>query len=284
MPRPDQKHHYLPVFYLKQWRAADGRICEYSRPHGTVKPRPTYPDGAGYVRGLYRIDGLPPETMNVIETQFLMPTDGLASDALKALVAGREFAKPTQMRHSWTRFILSLMLRYPEAIDAMKRRLRENVQKVYAANRKEADPATFEEYEAQNGTDEMARLHGKLLMDLMQDSRMGRLIFGMHWGVISFSRSEHTLLTSDRPVISNVFPLSANHVCLPIGPERMFFACATEEAEKEMQRLDPRTIMRLMNDEIAKRALRYVYANNDRQLRFVENRLGRTKQKSVPFL
>ena len=243
MPRPDQKHHYLPVFYLRQWSGEDGRLCEFSRPYGAVKPRLTHPDGTGYVRGLYRIDGLPPETMNVIEAQFLKPTDGLAADALKALATGTPFAK-SQMRYSWTRFILSLMLRYPEAIDAMKLQLRENVRKIYAETWKETDPPTFEEYEAQTGNDEMARLHGKLLMDLMQDSKMGRLIFGMHWGVISFSHSEHILLTSDRPVISNIFPLSANHVCLPIGPERMFFACGTEAAEREMCGQDPRSVMR----------------------------------------
>ena len=279
-----EKHHYLPVFYLKQWAGSDGRLCEFSRPYKSVKPRRSHPGGTGYVRGLYKIEGLPEETMNAIETKFLKPTDGLASASLKMLAADRPFVKPAQMRYSWTRFILSLMVRYPEAIDAMKRRLQEAVQKAYVETRKDTDPATFEEYEAVNGTKEMASLHGKLLMDLMQDSRMGRLIFSMHWGVIAFTRSEHTLLTSDRPVISNTFPLDANHVCLPIGPERLFFACETEMAERQMQRLDPRHIMRTMNDEIAKRAFRYIYGDDDRQLRFVENRLGRTMQKPVPFL
>jgi hypothetical protein len=188
------------------------------------------------------------------------------------------------MRHSWTRFILSLMVRYPEAIDAMKRQLRENVQKVYAETRKQTDPPTFEEYEAVNGTEEMARLHGKLLMDLMQDSRMGRLIFGMHWGVIAFSKYERSLLTSDRPVVTNVFAIGANHVCLPIGPDRLFCACETEVAERQMRRLDPGQVMRIMNDEVAKRAFKYVYGQDDSQLRFVENRLGRRAQKPVPFL
>jgi len=27
-------------------------------------------------------------------------------------------------------------------------------------------------------------MHGRLLIDLMKESRMGRLIFGMHWGTI----------------------------------------------------------------------------------------------------
>ena len=40
-------------------------------------------------------------------------------------------------------------------------------------------------------------MHGRLLIDLMQDSRMGRLIFGMHWGTMEFTQHDHS---SDRPV------------------------------------------------------------------------------------
>jgi hypothetical protein len=94
MPSENEKHHYLPVFYLKQWAGTDGRLCEFSRPYKSVEPRRTHPDGTGYVRGLYKIEGLPPQTMNVIETKFLKPADGLASDALKALAADKPFAKP----------------------------------------------------------------------------------------------------------------------------------------------------------------------------------------------
>jgi Protein of unknown function (DUF4238) len=272
-----EKHHYIPVFYLKQWRGPDGRLCEYSRPYDIVKPRRVHPDGTGYVRGLYAIDGLPPEMANVIETKLLKPADGLAADALSAFVDDRPFAKPAQMRTSWSRFVLSLMLRYPESIDEMKRQLRENVGRVYAETRKETDPPTFTEYEAAHGTDELARLHGKLLLDLMQDSRMGRLIFGMHWGIIKFSRYGHSLLTSDRPITTNAFPISANHLCLPIGPQRMFFACDTEQAEREFQQLDPEGIMRVINDRTARQAVNFVYGTDDRQLRFVENRLRRAR-------
>jgi len=222
--------------------------------------------------------------MNAVETKFLKPADGLAADTLAALVRGQSFAKPGQMRASWVRFVLSLMIRYPEAIEAMKRRLRQNVQKVYLETKKDTDSPTFEEYEAIRGTDEMARLHGKLLMDLMQDSRMAQLLFSMHWGVISFTTYNHTLLTSDRPVISNVFPVDANHICLPIGPNRMFFACETQITEQQIQKIDPRQITRVMNDENARRAFKYAYGKDDTQLRFIQNRLGRGERKPVPFL
>src|SRR5262245_1192702 len=126
----DQKHHYIPVFYLNQWRGLDDRLCEYSRPYDVVKPKRVHQDGTGYVRGLYAIEGFPPQVTNILETNFLKPADGLAANALIALVEGREFVKPAQMRTSWSRFVLSLMLRNPEAIADMKHQLRERVRTI----------------------------------------------------------------------------------------------------------------------------------------------------------
>jgi Protein of unknown function (DUF4238) len=259
-------------------------LCEYSRPYRVVKPRRTHPDGTGYVRGLYAIDGLPPDAANIVETKFLKPADGLASDALRAFIADQPLAKPGQMRTSWSRFVLSLMLRYPEAIQAMKRQLPENVERMYAETKKETDPETFEEYEKLQGTDEMARLHGKLLLDLMQDSKMGRMIFSMHWGIVTFAPRTHTFLTSDRPVITNIFPVGGNHLCLPIGPHKMFFACEDQKSQRLLERIEPIQVIRRMNDTIAARAYKFVYGLDDSQLRFVENRLGRKPVKAVPFL
>jgi hypothetical protein len=41
MTRPNErklpKHHYIPVFYLKQWTNRDGILCEYSRKYKEVK-------------------------------------------------------------------------------------------------------------------------------------------------------------------------------------------------------------------------------------------------------
>jgi hypothetical protein len=77
-----QKHHYLPVFYLKQWAGPDGRLCEFSRPHKVVKPRRTYPDGTGYERGLYTFEGLSPSVADFLEQQFLLRADDGAYYAL----------------------------------------------------------------------------------------------------------------------------------------------------------------------------------------------------------
>jgi hypothetical protein len=32
------RHHYIPIFYLKQWARDDGMLCEFSKPYDSVKP------------------------------------------------------------------------------------------------------------------------------------------------------------------------------------------------------------------------------------------------------
>jgi hypothetical protein len=112
---------------------------------------------------------------------------------------------------------------------------------------------------------------------------MGRMIFSMHWGIINFAPRRHTFLTSDRPVITNIFPVEGNHLCLPINPFKMFFACEDRRSQQLMERIEPIEIIRTMNDATAGRAFRFVYGLDDTQLRFVENRLGRRPVKPVPF-
>ena len=97
----------------------------------------------------------------------------------------------------------------------------------------------------------------------------------MYWGVVAFTNYKHELLTSDRSVVSNKFPISANHMCLPISPTALFFAVATDQAEREFRRLDPGKIMNVMNEFVASRAGTYIWGRDASQLRFVENRLGR---------
>ena len=270
-----QKHHYIPVFYLKQWMNSRNNVCEYGRPYDVVKSRWPNPDGTGYERGLYAINDPDANVVNAVEDMFLKPSDGAASGALQCLLREAPFTHPDRMRHAWARFVMSLLIRYPEAISRMKKDLRKNTEKMYLKTRKPEEPPTFAEYEAKLGTNELARMHGKLMMDLMLDSRMGRLIFEMHWGILAFRNHKHELLTSDRPVVSNQFPISANHMCLPISPTILFVACATEQAQNEFQALDAGHVMKVMNDFVAKRARKYVWGRDDSQLRFVENRLGK---------
>jgi hypothetical protein len=97
-----RKHHYVPVFYLKQWTGTDGRLCEYKNSGGQILTRQTFPAGTGYERDLYRVEGLPDALAHVIESKFMHMVDTEANYARCAARRMRAFWRnhPSQLRYS----------------------------------------------------------------------------------------------------------------------------------------------------------------------------------------
>ena len=101
------RHHYIPVFYLKQWARDNGRLCEFSKPYDRVKPRRTHPDGTAYVDGLNTVEGLPPAEAQYLETVFFQIADDTAAQALKILLSPTPWNLTPKVRSGWSRFIMS---------------------------------------------------------------------------------------------------------------------------------------------------------------------------------
>jgi hypothetical protein len=112
---------------------------------------------------------------------------------------------------------------------------------------------------------------------------MGGHLNQMRWSVVTFKRERHTLLTSDRPIImTNGIIGKKDHLALPIGPRMLFIAANNIETENMIRTIDPGILMAQVNHRVASQARKYVYGNDDKQLRFIENRLGR-KWPSTPL-
>src|SRR5260370_27643245 len=80
-------HHYLPVFYLRQWCNAAGKVMRYYRPHRNVVASPITPENTGYEPSLYSLDRYQPEHRQAIDKQFFCPiVDEPAPHALAVLV------------------------------------------------------------------------------------------------------------------------------------------------------------------------------------------------------
>jgi hypothetical protein len=147
-----RKHHYIPIFYLKQWAASDGKLVEFHRPYKRVKPLRKYPDATGYEIDLYSVPGLPSGKEQYLEESFMRPADQVAADALKLLLEGRdEFT--SAMKSGWSRFIISLLHRNPETMRQKTRELGEayqtrllEIEASYPEFRSLTDPNTFEEF------------------------------------------------------------------------------------------------------------------------------------------
>ena len=83
-----RKHHYVPVFFLKQWAGADGRLCEYKSLRGQILTRRTFPAGTGYEKDLYRGEGFPEALAQAVESKFMHMVDTEANYALDKIVRG----------------------------------------------------------------------------------------------------------------------------------------------------------------------------------------------------
>jgi hypothetical protein len=84
-------HHYVPVFYLRKWCDADGKVIRYYRPYKDVVASAIAPEHTGYEPNLYSLSGHPPGKEQTIETDFLAKLiDEPASMALAVLIERNE--------------------------------------------------------------------------------------------------------------------------------------------------------------------------------------------------
>ncbi len=279
-----KKHHYLPVFYLKQWTGADNLLCQYSRPFDEVKAQRKHPSGTGFEPELYTIAGVPEESARVVETQFMRETDNLAAHALQTLMSGNSSTMSLEIKSGWARFIRSLSLRHPDFVTFLKKEVRGNGLKKmeekgvsYDQWRHPHEPESLEEYCANMESSPMEASEAIGLQQLIDHPKIGSFLNSMRWLVLELRQPRHSLLTSDRPVImSNGLAYNDSFLMLPVAPRNVFVAVNTIETEIRIKKLldEPRFPV-FINNAIVSQAQRYVYGQNDGHLRFVENRLVR---------
>lgn len=281
------KHHYIPCFYLRRWTAADGMVCEFSRPHKIVRPKRTPPEATGFQIGLYTVTGVEPASQSVIEDDFFRRADQKATDALAFMLANHDGSAdmPSTLRSGWSRFILSLQHRNPETLAQLKAKcaaaLRDRLPEIEASYddmRGLDDPLTFAELKVRLEHDVEHKMWAVLLQDVVDSITVGAFINRMHWSIVTLQGARHRLLTSDRPVyMTNGIDHPEGQIIIPVGHNQVFVAVTTPEMEVVLRAQDGVELIRKINDGCARRAERFVYDTDDRQLRFVENRLRRLR-------
>jgi hypothetical protein len=284
-----EKHHYIPSFYSREWAGPDGRLCEYSRPYKEVKPQWKHPDGTGYVRGLYNVPKNDPHVSDFIERHFLRITDNGAAVVARQLRAEGPIDFFSLDRSSWSRFIISLMLRNPEYVARMGAEVASffdstgQYKEKYHEIKRPSDPDTYEEFIEKSVHHPAGQMSVYAVQNLIDSPRMGGHLNQMRWAVVTFNKEKHTLLTSDRPIIMTNGIIGQNdHLVLPVGPRMLFLATNNIETENRLRAIDAGIFMAQVNNRVVSQARKYVYGNDNKQLRFVENRLGR-RWPSMPL-
>jgi hypothetical protein len=291
MTKHPNKHHFLPVFYLKQWAGSDKRLCQFSRPYlDRVVPKRVHPEGTGYIHRLYAIEGLPEVEAVAFESTFLSPVDSKAADALEVMrdeyAAGSFTAK---QRMAWSNFLVSLMSRMPSDIRKVKEHVKGDwlagvpeLQDKYTQLKAPDDPESVLEFI--RASDDLFFQRGAfgILRRIMDHKTIAQAIASLHWSILTVERANFTLLTSDRPILYTPHLMGKeSHILVPIGPNQIFLAVRERRFARSIRDRSHSALVRLMNQAIVENADAYVYGVSDQQLEFVQGRMGKSPVPSL---
>jgi hypothetical protein len=277
-----RRHHYVPVFYLRRWESV-GRLCQYSRPHRQVVPQMKAATAVGFEIDLYSVHGFPTESQTALEDRFLKQVDQIASNALGIMLDGSASATALspRLRDGWSRFLMSLHYRSPTRLTALKERCRQHFsanlgqyEKLFHEKREPGDTRSFDDFCDSINRSADQRLWAEVFWRIVDSKGVGDFLNRMIWRVVSIKGSDRSFLTSDNPLIrTDGLDQPNGHILLPLGPSELFVATNTEEMLAWFRALPPRDLQARVNDVVARQASRFVYGENDKQLRFIEKRL-----------
>ncbi len=238
---------------------------------------------------LYRVTGVPDAIAHELEKKFMHLVDTNASLALDKILSGDLDNWTVDLRSGWTRFILSLLFRNPEAVALIRNHITEmwaegikELQATYSARRRPTDPETFEEFFAK--TDAHAAQIGaaNFLAETIDNKNIGPVIFKMHWTRVDLSKSSIQLLTSDRPLD---MPLGLGepkaYIALPISPRFLFIAAHDRGIAQSIHATNPTEVVRKNNRSVIQQARKFVWGSNDAQLKFIQRNIGKLPDRVI---
>lgn len=284
------KHHHLPVFYLKRWTGEDGRLCQFSQPYKGIIAHRKHPAQTGYVKRLYELPGLPRDHAQQIERGFMQRLDSLAAEALVMLENGdSRLASDSEARSAWSRFIMSLLMRSPEDLAALRRGIAEEwarhlpqLEEKYKAKRGPDNQATLKEHLDQVDPENIERWAKSFAPTLMDHEKIGALLNAMRWLVVRVGFGAGEFLTSDRPVVMSWTLTEKNaFLFVPVGPKAMFVAVNDIETQRMVETRDPAEQVEAVNRFVAGQAVRFVYARTSDPLNYVRQYMGTKRRKTL---
>ncbi len=283
-------HHFIPIFLLKRWALADGKLVEYTIKHDKFIAKRVGPRSTGFEVDLYAFDELPPDVRQFVEEEFFNYADNIAAIALERLFAGDLDDWSPEIKSGWSRFVIGIHLRHPDAMPELRAAALsiwegsgEAAQLAYETIRKPEHPATFDEYCEKHDPLVAVKARANMVIKSFDNDILGTHINGMRWAVIDVSASPTRLLLSDRPVEISNLKEPRGFVSMPISPTKLFVAANSSGAFDNLRRLKPREIVQHVNLFIVGRARQFVWAQDETQTRFIQNHMSKNLEPTPLF-
>lgn len=292
-PMNPTKHHYIPAFYTKRW-THNGELCEFQKHNNRVKPKRKNPAATGWVHRLYEIKGYPDETAQQIETKFFRIVDDQASKCLERMEAeGNRIEWTTKLKSSWTRFMLSLILRCPEDINELEKQIfseyrktdtyfEEKYSELIRDMKQYGDtsslPESLHDYLKDVSNSRISFFMFKVMRSLIDNPVIGTRINNMRWSIETTPESCPELITSDRPIVmTGPLESDTSSIVVAIGPHKVFIARNQKLPTEILLRESKKQFVLNYNRSVVGAAMKYVYATDDTKLSFVQKHFGKNR-------
>lgn len=283
-------HHFIPAFYLTQWAGQNKKLVEYSLKHGKLIPKSVGPAGTGFEFDLYAFNELPGADSQFLEQKFFDYTDQTAHKALQLHLSGAPGDEWTpELRSGWSRFLLGLLLRHPDAMPELRAAAHAiwqgtggRAQINYEQLKLPDDPPTLDEFLETRDPLVHAKMKLNLIIRSFDNEQVGKHINGMHWAVVDVSQARHRLLTSDRAVHIKKLKSPDAVVFLPISPTKIFVATNERWPMEQLRQTPANEIVKLTNQYVCAKARRYVWAQDQTQTSFVKKYMS-IEMEPTPF-
>ncbi len=265
----NQEHHYVPASYFNPWCDANGQMTYFKWFRQKFVVGSTSPKSATKERLLYALHGAPEHLLVAMETKFFTPIiDEPGASIRRILLEQGPDALSEDQRHIWTRYVMALHARRPEAIkhardvgrQVILDTLRNDAE--YAELRTENMPESLEDLVAPWALENFGMMVAPGFID---HEPTHETVMTMHWWCLDLRSSAHDLLTGDRPLI---WPLGANdpkfYFAVPLSPRVCFFATKQVEMERLIMEAPASVTARRVNESVIGQSAGYVYAAHDR--------------------
>jgi hypothetical protein len=278
-------HHYVPQFLLRAWAntSLDDKVEVFRLDLNDLPSRRTGPKYTGFEPNLYALSMPMVAGMErqAVETKLMRRIDSDAAIAHVKMCETGLRSLTFDERLNWVRFLISLRIRHPEAISALKLdgdiQLRKSLQDdhpEYLATIEPDDPPTMVEWTEREYPGLIENFGLTCLAGVVNDHKAGNDLLRMRWSLWDFSQRGYDLLLADRPC---VLTQSLAHpdciLALPISPAKAFFAARGARAAIFLRRTDPKQIAMRLNESSVAQARVRIFSRDTSARRFITNRL-----------